>query len=58
MNHFIRWQDAFPLQDARAQTVANTLEEQVFCPFRLPEQIHSYQGAQFEGDLLTDFCDL
>ena len=57
-DHFTRWQDAFPLPDATAPTVATTLEERVFCYLGLPEQIHSDQGAQFEGELMAELCDL
>ena len=41
VDHFTRWQDAFPLPDATAPTVATALEERVFCYHGLPEQIHS-----------------
>lgn len=47
-DHFTRWQDALPLPDTSAPTVATTLEERVFCYFDIPEIIHSDQGAQFE----------
>ena len=55
-DHFSRWQDALALPDATATTVATTLEERVFCYFGLPEQIHTDQGTQFEGELLTELC--
>ena len=57
-DHFTKWQDAFALPDATAPTIAAILEERVFCYFGLPEQLHSDQGAQFEGDLMTELCDL
>ena len=57
-DHFTKWQDAFPLPDATAPTIATVLEERVFCYFGLPEQLHSDQGAQFEGDLMVELCDL
>ena len=57
-DHFTRWQDAFPLPDATAPTVATFLEERVFCYFGLPEQLHSDQGAQFEGQLIAELCEL
>jgi transposase InsO family protein len=57
-DHFSRWQDALPLQDATAPSVASALEERIFCYFGLPEQLHSDQGAQFEGDLMAELCDL
>jgi len=45
--HFTRWQDALPFPDATAPFVAEALDSRVFCYIGLPEQIHSYQGAQF-----------
>ena len=57
-DHFTRWQDALALPDATAPTVATALEEHVFCYFGLPEQIHLDQGAQFEGELMVELCDI
>ena len=57
-DHFTRWQDAIPLVDATAPTVATALEERVFCYLGVPEQLHSDQGAQFEGELMAELCDL
>ena len=53
-DHLTKWQDAFALPDATAPT----LVERVFCYFGIPEQLHSDQGAQFKGDLMTELCDL
>jgi len=32
------------------------LDQQVFCYFGLPEQIHSDQGAQFQSQLMSELC--
>ena len=37
---------------------STALEERVFCYHGLPEQIHSDQGTQFEGELMAELCDL
>ena len=57
-DHFTRWQDALPLPDATAPTVATTLDERVFCYFGLPEQIHSVLGRQFQSQLMSELCAL
>ena len=57
-DHFTRWQNALALPDATAPTVATGLKEHAFCYFGLPEQIHSDQGAQFEGELMVELCDI
>jgi len=46
-DHFTRWANALAIPDASATMVARALDQQVFCYFGLPEQIHSDQGAQF-----------
>ena len=55
-DHFSRWQDALPLPEATAPTVATALDERVFSYLGLPEQLHSDQGAQFESQLMTELC--
>jgi len=57
-DHFTRWADALAIPDTSAQTVARVLDQQVFCYFGLPEQIHSDQGAQFQSQLMSDLCRL
>ena len=57
-DHFTRWQDAIALPDATAPVVATALDDQVFCYFGLPEQIHTDQGAQFESQLMKELCQL
>ena len=57
-DHFTRWQDALALPDATASVVANALDERVFCYLRLPKQIHTDQGAQFESQLMAELCQL
>ncbi|XP_067928204.1 uncharacterized protein [Watersipora subatra] len=57
-DHFTQWQDALALPDATALVVANALDERVFCYLGLLEQIHMYQGAQFESQLMAKLCQL
>ena len=42
------------MQNRSAETIAEILEERVFCYLGIPEWIHTDQGAQFESRL----CDL
>jgi len=42
-DHFTRWANALAIPDASAPTVARVLDQNVFCYFGLPEQIHSDQ---------------
>jgi len=57
-DHSTRWADALAISDASAPTVARVLDQNVFCYFGLPEQIHSDQGAQFQSQLMSDLCRL
>ena len=57
-DHFSRWQDALPLVDAKAETVANALDTRVFAYLGVPEILHSDRGRQFESDVLQELCDL
>jgi transposase InsO family protein len=57
-DHFTRWQDGIAIPDATAPTVAQILDERIFCYFGLPEQLHSDQGAQFESALMEELCEL
>ena len=53
---FTKWIEAIPCIDTTAAHVAKMLEENIFCRFGIPEQIHSDQGPQFTSKLLTDVC--
>jgi hypothetical protein len=57
-DHFTRWQDAIPLPDATAPTVADALDSRVFSYLGLPETIGSDQGAQFQSELMEELCEL
>ena len=57
-DHFTRWRDAIPVQNGSAETIAETLEKRVFCYLRVPERIHTDQGAQFESRLMAELCAL
>ena len=57
-DHFTKWRDALPVQNGSAETIAEILEERVFCYLVVPERIHTKQGAQFESKLMAELCAL
>ena len=57
-DHFSRWQDALPLVDAKAETVAKALDTRVFAYLGVPEILHSDRGRQFESEVMQELCDL
>ena len=58
LNYFTRWRDAIPAQNDSAETIAEILEERIFCYFGIPERLHTDQGAQFESKLMAELCAL
>ena len=58
LDHFTRWQDAIPLVDSTAPTVATALDKRVFCFTGLPEQIHSGLGRPFQSQLMAELYSL
>ena len=50
--------EAFPLPNQEGTTVARKLVDEIFLRFLTPEQLHSDQGRQFEGQLITEVCKL
>jgi len=57
-DHFTKWADALAISDGSAPTVSQVLNQNIFCYFGLPEQIHLDQGAQFQSQLMSDLCCL
>jgi len=57
-DHLTRWADALAIPDASAPTVARVLDQNVFCYFGLPIQMHSDEGAEFQSQLKSDLCRL
>ena len=48
VDYFIRWVEAFPLPNQKAQTVAHSILWDFICRFGSPLEIHSDQGRNFE----------
>ena len=57
-DHFTRWRDVLPVQNGSGETIAETLEERVFCYLGVPERIRTDQEAQFESRLMAELCAL
>lgn len=56
--YFTRWMEAYALPNQEAVTIAQKLLDEMFCRFGLPEKLHSDQGRQFEGEVVTHLCRL
>ena len=56
--YYIKWVEAFAVQNHTAATVADKLVQEVFLRFGFPIQIHSDQGREFESLLFKQLCKL
>lgn len=56
MDHFSKYVNLYPMPDQKAITVSTCLFEQYIRQHGIPEQIHTDQGRQFEGELVTSLC--
>jgi len=57
-DHFTRWAYVQAIPDVSAFMVARTRNQNVFCLFGLPKQIHTDQGAQFPSQLMSNLCKM
>lgn len=57
-DHFTRYACAFPTRNQEARTVAKVLMEEYFVHYGIPERLHSDQGANFQGRVISHLCKL
>ena len=55
---FTRWLEAFPLREATAVKVADTLQNEIFCRFGKCERLHSDQGSQFTSSTMLELSTI
>ena len=56
--HFTKYMMAYPLSNQEAITVGRILVEEYFCQYRVPQQLHSDQGSQYESELIQEVCKI
>lgn len=56
MDYFTKWQEALPLPNQEALTVATALVKDWICRYGVPLEIHSDQGTNFESRLFQELC--
>jgi hypothetical protein len=54
MDYFTRWPEAYAIPIQEASTVAEALLTSFFCRFRIPRELHSNQGCNFESCLIQE----
>ena len=57
-DHFTRHTQGYVTRSQTAQTTARTLWDKFIVHYGLPEKILSYQGCNFESQLVDDLCKL
>jgi len=58
IEHFTKYGLAFPVKNHEAKTVAKYLVEKVFLIYGVPMQLLLDRGAEFEGMIFKEICDL
>jgi transposase InsO family protein len=54
MGYFTKWPEDYAIPNQEAWTVAEALVTNFFCHFRIPRELHSDQGCNFESRLLQE----
>ena len=57
-DHFTRYAMAVPTRNQTARTTAEAFFNNFIDNFGLPKKIHSDQGANFEGKLIKELCNI
>ena len=56
IDHFMRYVQAYPVDNEQAETVADTLYNKYFCTFGFPHWLMSDQAQAFVGKVLVKLC--
>lgn len=56
VDYFTKWPEVYAVPDQSAVTTAERLVEEMFCRVRVPEELHSDQGWNFEDKVLQEVC--
>lgn len=57
-DHFTRYAQAVPTTNQLAKTTAAALYNNFIVHYGIPERIHSDQGANFEGKIIQELCQI
>ena len=57
-DYFTKWVEAYPLENRRADMVAEVLVKEFISRFGVPMQMHSDQGRNFESAVFSGVCNL
>ena len=57
VDYFTKWAEAKPLAIISSKKVQEFIWETIICCFRVPHEIVSDNGTQFDSNEFCDFCD-
>ncbi len=57
-DYFTKWCDAFPTKDHQAETLADLLTTRWICYHGTPRRLHSDQGRELVGNVISQMCEL
>jgi hypothetical protein len=57
MDYFTKWPEVYPIPHQEALRVADALVTNFFCWFRVPMELHSEQGRNFESQLIEEVLE-
>ena len=57
-DYFTKWTESYAIPNQEAVTVAEKLVGEFVCRFRVPRELHSDQGTNFESKVMAEVCKL
>ncbi len=58
MDNFTKWPEAYAIPDQTVATTAENPVAEMFCRFRVLDEIHSDQGRNFKAEVFHEVCQL
>ena len=57
-DYLTKWEEAFPTNDQKAETIAKLFVENIVCHHGVPEELLSDRGSNFLSELIQEVCEL
>ena len=55
---FTKWVEALPLSNMRTKTIAKVFVREIVCRYRVPLEVHTDQGRNFDSKLIKELSQL
>ena len=57
MDYLTKWPEAKAIKNARAETVARFIYEEIICRYGVPEEMLSDRGTSFLNQVIKELCE-